>query len=77
MFFNTFVREFVFFYLPVSSGEEIEGQKFSKVGLYICIFADFSSFLMSLTSHLFPSSSLQVYFTQANLLNTSVIKALW
>lgn len=41
MFFNMFVREFVFFCLPVSSWEEIEGQKFSKVGLYICIFADF------------------------------------
>ena len=60
----------------VCSWEEIEKKKFSKVGLYICIFADFSSFLMSLTSHLFPSSSLQVYFTQASLPNTSVIKAL-
>ena len=64
MFFNTFVREFVF---PYNSQWVVEkklkpGQKFIKVGLYICIFADFSSFLMSLTSHLFPSSSLQVCF---------------
>ena len=66
--------------LPVSSWEEIEWQKFIKVGLYdlyICIFADFSSFLISLISHLFPSSSLQVYFNQASLPNTSAIKALW
>ena len=41
MFFNTFVREFVFFYLPVSSWEEIEGQKFIKVGLYILYFYRF------------------------------------
>ena len=78
MFFNTFVREFVF---PYNSQWVVEkklkpGQKFIKVGLYICIFADFSSFLMSLTWHLFPSSSLQVYFTQANLPNTCTIKAL-
>ena len=39
------------------------------------MFADFSSFLMSLTSYLFPRSSLQVYLTQASLPNTSVIIA--
>ena len=78
MFFNTFVREFVFPYNSqlVSSWEEI-GQKFIKVGLYICIVADFSSCLMYLTWHLFPSSSLQVYFNQASLPNKSAIKALW
>ena len=44
MHFNMFVRELV--QLPVNSYDEIEGQKFSKVGLYICIFADFSLFFM-------------------------------
>ena len=60
----------------VCSWEEIEKKKFSKVGLYICIFADFSSFLMSLTLYLFPWSSLQVYFNQASQPSTSVLKAL-
>ena len=43
-----------FLSLSVCSWEEIEMKKFSKVGLYIRIFADFSLFLISLTSHLFP-----------------------
>ena len=72
------VRTRICFFLSLSvcSWDEIEGKKFSKVGLYICIFANFSSFLMSLTSYLFPWSSLQVYFNQASLPSTSVIKAL-